>query len=434
MNSIFSEKVKEKQEELIKEEISFSAIAQSSYFRQYLQGFLTSLCSELDSPMTVKIIFNPIAQSAANLQGAGVARIEEKKENEWLVIDTQKSHQGSGCGSCGGCSVNQGDERIPSSLRRPVMIHADSTEEMLDDGAERVRLSRLIGKEIVINAAHPLIASYETLENKMFCMLGLLFHETGHLMFMDLKAENACIQEVMEGRLPFEEEFLEDRLVSKFFLRAVRFELFRPLFAKIYHDLASVISDYHDEERICQTGGVLLRKGIRTLREAQFATVRSLDEMEADESCGPFATVLAMVYQYLRYGSIFVIEEETKASRSRLGFMKRIKPDLDAALAADSVKEKYLCINNIVLKMWPLMHLEPPEHGSESGLASQENDTEFSYEYDEENAVFEGDGDGDRQEDQGSKARGQCDTLSGHRGHPLGPRDRHGSLRGPDNS
>ena len=326
MSSVFSEKVKEKQEALQKEEIPFSAIAKSSYFRQYLQGFLTSLTSDLDIPMVVKIVSNPIARSVTNLQGAGVARIEEKKENEWMQL-------------------------------------ADAAEEILDDGSDRVRLSRLKGKEILINAAHPLITSYETLENQMFCMLGLLFHETGHLMFMDLKGENVCIQEVLSGRLPFEERFLSENLVSKFFIRAVRFDLFRPLFGKIYHDLASVISDYHDEERISQVGGVLLKKGIQTLREAQYAMARSIDEMEADESCGPFATVLAMVYQYIRYGNIFVLDEETKASRSRLQFMKRIKPDLDAAVVADSVEDKYMAINKIVLKMWPLMHLEPPAHG-----------------------------------------------------------------------
>ena len=432
MSSIFSEKVKERQQDLSAEEIPFSAIAQSSYFRQYLQGFLTSLTSDLDLPMIVKIVYQPIARRTSSMQGAGVARIEEKKQNDWasLAQPASAAGNGSGCASCGGCG-NEEESRLPAALRKQETIHADSTEEMLDDGEERIRLSRLNGKEIVINAAHPLITSYETLENKMFCILGLLFHETGHLMFMDLKGENACIQEVLEGRLPFEEEFLAEHLVSKFFLRAVRFDLFRPLFAKIYHDLASVISDHHDEERICQTGGVLLRKGIQTLREAQYATVRSLDEMEADESCGPFATVLAMVYQYLRYGSIFVIDEETKASRSRLGFMKRIKPDLDAALAADSVKEKYLCINNIVLKMWPLMHLEPPEHGSESGMVSQESDTEFSYEYDEENAVFEGDGDGERQElEKKEDENAEEQEGSGSKAHDTEEYDEDGSRSG----
>ncbi len=415
----------------MQEEIPFSAIAQSSYFRQYLQGFLTSLTSDLDIPMIVKIVSNPIARPAASLQGAGVARIEEKKENEWMAIGTQRQQQGSGCGSCGGCNGNADDERIPSALRRPVEVHADATEEILDDGGDRVRLSRLNGKEILINAAHPLITSYETLENRMFCMLGLLFHETGHLMFMKLKEENACIQEVLSGRLPFEERFLEENLVSKFFIRAVRFELFRPLFGKIYHDLASVISDYHDEERISQVGGVLLKKGIQTLREAQYATVRSIDEMEADESCGPFATVLAMVYQYIRYGNIFVLDEETKASRSRLQFMKRIKPDLDAAVAADSVEEKYMAINKIVLKMWPLMHLEPPEHGSESGLVSQESDTEFSYEYDEENAVFEGDGDDDGQElEKREDEDAQAQEGSGSQAHDTDDYDEDGSKSG----
>ena len=73
MSSVFSEKVKEKQEALQKEEIPFSAIAKSSYFRQYLQGFLTSLTSDLDIPMVVKIVSNPIARPVTNLQGAGVA-------------------------------------------------------------------------------------------------------------------------------------------------------------------------------------------------------------------------------------------------------------------------------------------------------------------------------------------------------------------------
>ncbi|MBQ7447077.1 MAG: hypothetical protein IJV59_03900, partial [Eubacterium sp.] len=192
MSSIFSEKVKERQQDLSAEEIPFSAIAQSSYFRQYLQGFLTSLTSDLDLPMVVKIVYQPIARQASSMQGAGVARIEEKKQNDWasLAQSSSAAGKGGGCASCGGCgSGSEKEDRLPDSVKKKAIIHADAVEEMLDDGEERIRLSRLNGKEIVINAAHPLITSYETLENKMFCILGLLFHETGHLMFMDLKGE-----------------------------------------------------------------------------------------------------------------------------------------------------------------------------------------------------------------------------------------------------
>lgn len=240
--------------------------------------------------------------------------------------------------------------------------------KLLEAGNEQeVELSRLDGQTIYINIDNELIRGFTTDENKTFFILGCLFHEIGHYKYMDFKGEQMARKAIDAGHLPFEKAYLEQvEEVPESLLESIRDPYYNGIFQTLYKGLAAVISNYHDEECICREGGSMIRTSIRTMREGQFTTVRPLEDMLEDRECASLTILLSMILQYARYGYVFVLREDTYEDNFYLRVLDEIRPDIERAMKSADVREKYLCINDIVVKFWTYTRIvmEEPPHGS----------------------------------------------------------------------
>ncbi|MCR5665950.1 MAG: DUF444 family protein [Eubacterium sp.] len=275
--------------------------------------------------------------------------------------------------------VNRYLQSLTSDFKLPihlVLLHGKNDQE--------IETSLLDGRTVYVNTDNAQIRSYESSENKILCILGYLFHEIGHLRFMDYRGELWAGNTFKLGKLPFEKDTMPRmRYPHPDFMEVKSNPRFAKVMTTMYRAIADVISDYHDEEALCKMSGRLVRESIETVREAQFATVRSLEDMTEDIEISTLSLLLSAVLQYARFGQVFILHEDTAQFHVIMEMLDRIKPDVDAAVMADDVKEKYIQINFIVNKLWRYVDLYTDGPSSEFAFEGKE-DEDFT-EYREEN-------------------------------------------------
>lgn len=253
-------------------------------------------------------------------------------------------------------------------------IADDLKLELLSGMADhRVEVSRVDGKVLYINTDSRMIRGFKANQNKMYGVLGCMFHEIAHVRYLDIKGEKRALAELWAGRLPYAEGIQEQmgqiqRLLGK--------EENRNVFVRLYQGLSDVISDAHDEKSLCREYGVLIRQSIRTMQEYQFSTVVSLEEMLKDEAYETFGILLTLILQYARFGTVFVLRQETIEDTFYLKFLEAAREYIDRAVSADRVKDKFLALHEIIRLLVPYLQIlliseeEQQESDADSGKKS----------------------------------------------------------------
>lgn len=222
---------------------------------------------------------------------------------------------------------------------------------------ERAPASHTEGKTISLNPGALLIRGFASDQNRLSTLLGYLFHELAHYLYLDTKQENAALAAVAQGGMPFgapccpegEEAALAELLA------ALGDSAHAKGFEALYRTLADVISDAHDEDRLCARYGSLVHRSIHTVREGLFANALPLERMAGDEAQSPLAVMLAVIFQHIRFGKVLALRGETLEASPYLEVLARLAPHLDRARAADDVAEKYRQLNAVVLGLWPFI-------------------------------------------------------------------------------
>ncbi|MCC8123793.1 MAG: hypothetical protein LIO58_09670, partial [Oscillospiraceae bacterium] len=273
---------------------------------------------------------------------------------------------------------------------------------------EKIPASRTYGKTIYIDTCNLLTRNFTAHQNKVFVILGYLFHELAHVLYFDIKGEFAAIQALKTGRMPFagdRRDQMEDGRVRGEIMAAMREPTYAALIEKVYTDLANVISDAHDEEKMCRSHSAFVKKSIVTLREGLFSNLSSLESLIACGEHTPLTIMTALLLQYARFGSVFVLREETVASSWYMRALDRVRGYMDTAKATDDLGVKYGCINVIVEHLWPFIRMsaalesddeqEPSEESGDGGGGGED-----AGERDEESSGL-GDADGDDGSEEG---------------------------------
>lgn len=256
------------------------------------------------------------------------------------------------------------------------------------DNDKKVRVSHTNGKMLYINVENDLVQDFATDQNKVFCILGSLFHEVGHILYLNLKAEKRAIKQMEKsGKIPYEEQFdlqlpadeMQADLASNL-KEAVKNPAYHRIFSQLYTSISDVISDAHDEERLCREGGILIRKSIMTMREGLFSKTKAVEDMAADRSYAPLTIMLSLILQYARYGKVFVLREETYEKYFYLHVLNQAKPYIDMAKETDDVSVKFTGINGILMYLWPYIRVVVQKN---EGFDSEENKSDEDAEKEE---------------------------------------------------
>jgi|GEM_PF-4300373 len=282
---------------------------------------------------------------------------------------------------------------------------------------KKIPASRTYGKTIYLDTNNLLTRNFSAYQNKVFAILGYLFHELAHVLYFDIKGEFAAMQALKVGRMPFagdKRDQMESGRIRGEIMAAMKQAEFAALIQKLYSDLANVISDAHDEEKMCRCHSAFVKKSILTLREGLFSNLPSLESLIECGEHTPLTIMTALLLQYARFGSVFVLREETVEASWYIQALGNVQGYLDTAKATDDLAVKYGCINVIVEHLWPFLHMsvaleaedeqEPSEDSGGDGGGGGEDEGE---------SEEEGGGLGDAGGDDGSEEGGDPGSEGG---------------------
>lgn len=245
-------------------------------------------------------------------------------------------------------------ENLANSLI-PIMAVPMKVYLLHDDDEGQVPTSLTDGEKIYLNSNHKLVQNFVAYENKVLGILGFLFHESAHIRYLDFKGENEAINVITEGKMPFSKPIChtekEHKELSKL-LAAIKDKQFEKIFLELYFNIASVISDYHDEEKLCKEHGPLVKKSILTIREGLFASVVALENMEQNDEFSPLSIMMSLLLQYSRFNKVLTLREETLQKSPYIDALKKSAVHIDDAKMTDDIEVKFNNINAVVLNLW----------------------------------------------------------------------------------
>ena len=237
------------------------------------------------------------------------------------------------------------------------------------------------GNEAVLNANSKLIRLFHAPEQRYNAFMGVAFHECAHRIFMDFEVERKALDFVQNGLWfgadPVPEND-DEILALKELNDAMNNQLYRMMFAEIFHTLSNITADAHDEAamKILYPGTVA--RAINTTAEALFLQTSSLERQEKLVQEGKLSELSCMYnlcLQYVRFGKIHS-EAETPTGELYDNLVS-IAPAAEMAIIQDDPKKKYGYLNAIVLKLWPYikkaLEKAQQEQNQENNNASEQS-------------------------------------------------------------
>ncbi len=296
------------------------------------------------------------------------------------------------------------------------MMHALADEKaaslklvlLTSQPGDKTPASHIDGNVISIDVNNILTRNFAAHQNKMYAVLGYLFHEMAHLLYPDFHHENTAFSALQAGCIPYADSphaAPSDPAVLEELLEALQKEEFRGFFVNLYSDIANVISDAHDEDKLCRTHSAFVQKSIMTLREGLFTNLPALETMTEHTQHAPLTVMIALLLQYARFGKVFVLREETVRTSPYMSLLRRAEHWVDRARQTDLPEVKFCCINAIVQILWPILRI--------SLIPQMDFDRKWGFRGDQGDFVEKGDGGEETDEEAHQKGKSDKKGMSG---------------------
>ena len=229
------------------------------------------------------------------------------------------------------------------------------------------------GSRIVVNVCNPVVDYYKSMASKFLTLCGMVFHECGHILYLDFAEDAKCRKALLNGTFPGREpepETETEEANLEEFRETLADPTLRQALAMLYGQLSNIVADVHDETRLKDNFGSLVRKGLYFCEESLRSTCRSLEEMRK-RRMSDFSILLSLLLQTARFQDVFT-EDENGRKDELYEAVEDILVPLDSAINTDSTKEKYSLLNVVVLKLWPYIQ---EIFKSQSGGSGSESDS-----------------------------------------------------------
>lgn len=229
------------------------------------------------------------------------------------------------------------------------------------------------GKKIVVNAGNELARNAKLLERRFKTVMGMVFHEAAHKLFLDFSAMGRALDKIQEGKLygKFPTQGNADLEKAKQELETVTASPYAEAIANLYQRFNNVIADGHDEQCMKRIFKGFIANCIDVVNEEMAETSPTISEM-IDKRKDAFQICYTLLLEYTKFG-FYVTGDVTPEVQKHLDFMAQIEPTVDAAVSIDSVKERWEYINLLMLQFWPLLREkfpDDPQSQSQSGQSS----------------------------------------------------------------
>ncbi len=231
------------------------------------------------------------------------------------------------------------------------------------------------GTNIYLNSGNRVSNTYTSQTNRFLALLGILFHECAHILYLDFDAEKRIKDDLTDNGNYYGTFDSSDTDTVEEIIEAMQNPTYRPIFVSLYHQLSNTFSDAHDEGKACSEFHGLVERGITLSAEALRSLSDSVETMTKDyaEAPTPEAAVevmLSLILSFARYGEV-VIEDDVKAENNEfIQKLNSLAPDIMRGSTTDSIEEKYTAINACITVLWSyirdMLSDEQPNNGSDS--------------------------------------------------------------------
>lgn len=132
--------------------------------------------------------------------------------------------------------------------------------------------------------------------------------------------------------------------------------------AQVYADISNIVNDGHDESIMKRCYPGFIADCIRTAGEVQMELAPSLNEMISDRA-EAYQIYSFLMLQYAKFG-YYKIHENSPETQPYMETMAELEPIIDTALLVESMKERWDCLNQLLLLLWPYLREQFPKNGS----------------------------------------------------------------------
>ena len=231
------------------------------------------------------------------------------------------------------------------------------------------------GSRLFASWGNELVTYYHDQESRYFAILGIVFHEIGHILNLDFAQKESCLKKVMAGMLPTDEPeglSVEEQTALSEVKEALQNPLYRKLFVEILKNIENCCSDPHDEAKMAEKFGGFVQKAITFTAESLRSTQSPLETIIKGND--PIEVAMSMILQYSRFKSVFCLENETLDSCETAKRVLSAKEHIDKARETDSMKERYQEATCVLLALWPILKekLENKQNQQDEESDSQE--------------------------------------------------------------
>ncbi|MCD8181552.1 MAG: VWA domain-containing protein, partial [Firmicutes bacterium] len=191
-------------------------------------------------------------------------------------------------------------------------------------------------------------------------LLGIAFHECAHIIYLNFKKENEIIKDIENGKIygDFDAETPEKEALADELRNAVQNPAYGKIMVRIYHTLSNIMSDVHDEGKMCRYFHGLVEKAITFSTESLRSGGQSVETMMKSLENGKLnklSVMYSVILQFARFGSV-IIEDDTDIHENEfINKLDNISHSIQDGCNTDDLTVKYSAINNCVLTLWPFI-------------------------------------------------------------------------------
>ena len=257
----------------------------------------------------------------------------------------------------------------------------------------------------IVNFYHDRIARY-------FAILGIIFHEIGHILFLNFKEQRKCLDRILRGSFPGKEPVPEtdEQAEALVAVRKAMGDLkYRKLFFEVLKDIENSTTDPHDERKMIEKFGAFVEKAITFAAESLRSTLPPFEELVQKK---PIELALDTAFQYARFSSIFSVDASTVEQSEVAQRILSVKEHIDNARLTDSVTERYEELSYVLLAIWPIIEQqvgekekeeEPDQKPANANDESDSDNSSGSSAGTEESEEESGSGESESDESEGSE-------------------------------
>lgn len=243
--------------------------------------------------------------------------------------------------------------------------------DIMYDNREEAPVAYTDGKKIFWNVGNTIAAHPRLLERRFKVNMGILFHEVAHKLFLDFQFSNRTLNKIAKGKLvgkfPSDPQYEE---AIKELTTATANPMYSSSIAQIYANVANIIDDGHDEAAMKRCFPGFITECINTAGEVQVETSKSLREL-VDLDWDAYSIYSSLFLHYAKFGT-YKVGESNSFTEAYLEKMAGVKSVIDSALLYDNYKDRWDCINTLIIFLWPVLKKHFPEQPPQ-GNGSQSN-------------------------------------------------------------